>query len=67
MQKAINDRYAAEKIAPVLPTLQAQSDIKVKEGLGEGMAKHGLPANLIAIPTNILETVSGLPRPTAQK
>jgi SPFH domain / Band 7 family len=55
VQKAINDRYAAEKIAPVLSTLQAAADIKIKEGLGKGLEAHGLPSNLVAIPTNLLD------------
>lgn len=50
VQKAINDKYEADKIAPVLSTLQAQADIKVKEGLGTGLATRGLPANLVALP-----------------
>ena len=55
VQKAIDDRYAAEKIAPVLPTLQAAADIRIKEGLANGLASHGLPANLLAIPTDLLD------------
>ena len=52
-QKAINDRCAAEKIAPVLPTLQTAAEIR--KGLAQGLAAHGLPANLLAIPTNLLD------------
>jgi SPFH domain/Band 7 family protein len=55
VQKAINDRYEAEKIAPVLTTLQAAADLKVKEGLGTGLAAHGLPANLVAIPSSLMD------------
>lgn len=58
VQKAINDRYTAEKIAPVLPTLQAMAELKVKEGLGAGLASKGLPANLIAVPSNLLSDLS---------
>lgn len=55
VQKAVNDAYIAKTIAPVLATLQAQADIKVKEGLGEGLQAHGLPANLVTLPTNLLD------------
>jgi hypothetical protein len=55
IQKAVNDRYVAEKINPVLPTLQTLADLRVKEGLGDGLRNHGLPSNLIALPTNMLE------------
>ena len=50
VQKAINDRYVAQTISTALPLLQAQADIKVKEGLSQGLATHGLPSNLIAVP-----------------
>ena len=55
VQKAINDKYTAETIAPVLATLQALADVRIKEGLGEGLATRGLPANLIAIPSDLLD------------
>jgi hypothetical protein len=58
VQKAINDRYAAETITPVLSILQAQADIKIKEGLGNGLVTHGLPQNLIAIPENMMNLTS---------
>jgi hypothetical protein len=60
VQKAIDDRYAADKIAPVLPTLQAAAEIKMKEGLAQGLAAHGLPANLVAIPSNLFDFASML-------
>lgn len=66
VQKAINDRYSAEKIKPVLDTVQAQADIKIKEGLGEGLSKHGLPASFVAIPTNLLDSFSALFKPAAK-
>jgi hypothetical protein len=55
VQKAINDKYTADTIAPVLATLQALADVRIKEGLGEGLATKGLPANLIAIPSDLLD------------
>lgn len=58
-QKAIDDRYAAERLAPVMGVLQAQTEIKVKEGLadalrgfGEGMKAHGLPSNMLLLPSS---------------
>ena len=55
VQKAINDKYTADTIKPVLETLQALADVRIKEGLGEGLATRGLPANLIAIPSDLLD------------
>ena len=55
VQKAINDRYVAEKIAPVMATLTQNADNLVKEGLGRGLAAHGLPANLVAIPEHLMD------------
>ena len=43
VQKAINDRYAAAKLAEVLPALQAIANLKVQEGLGKGLETKGLP------------------------
>lgn len=54
VQKAVNDRYIAKTITPALPVLQALADIRVKEGVGEGIKIHGLPAQLIAMPDNQL-------------
>lgn len=58
VQKAVNDRYVAEKIAPVMVTLTQNAENAVKEGLGAGLAKHGLPANLVAIPEKLLDLSS---------
>ena len=55
VQKAVNDRYVAEKIAPVMATLTQNANNRVLEGLGTGLATHGLPANLVAIPEHLLE------------
>jgi len=55
VQKAINDKYTADTVAPVLPTLQALADVRIKEGLGEGLATRGLPANLVALPSDLLD------------
>jgi hypothetical protein len=60
VQKAINDKFVADTVLPVLPTLQALADVKVKEGLGAGIAAHGLPANLIAIPDSVLGNLSNI-------
>ncbi len=55
VQRAINDKYTADTVKAVLPTLQALADVRVKEGLGEGLASRGLPANLVAIPSDLLD------------
>lgn len=60
VQKAINDRYEADKIAPVIQTLQARADILVREGLGTGLGTKGLPASLIAIPEHLLGDLSAM-------
>jgi hypothetical protein len=52
VQKAVNDRYIAQTITPALPVLQALAEIRMKEGVAEGVKNHGLPANMIAIPEN---------------
>lgn len=55
VQKAINDKYMAVTVLPVLSTLQAVADIRIKEGLGDGLRTKGLPQSLIALPTNMLD------------
>jgi hypothetical protein len=67
VQKAINDRYVAEKINPVLPTLQTLAELRVKEGLGDGLRSHGLPANLIALPADMLNWFKAAVGSTPQK
>lgn len=62
VQKAIDDKYVADTIQPVLSTLQALADVRVKEGLAEGLKSHGLPANLITLPTNLLDGFTALLR-----
>lgn len=54
IQKAINDRYIADKIGPVMSILTQNADNAVKEGLGKGLATKGLPANLVAIPESLM-------------
>jgi hypothetical protein len=55
VQKALNDKFTADTVAPVLTTLQALADVRIKEGLGEGLATRGLPANLVALPSDLLD------------
>lgn len=43
VQLAVNERYEADKLKSVLPIMQAIAEIKVQEGLGSGLDKHGLP------------------------
>jgi len=55
VQKALNDRYAADKIAPVMATLERLATIRALEGLSDGLKAHGLPSNLVVLPGNIAE------------
>jgi len=55
VQKALNDKFTADTVGPVLTTLQALADVRIKEGLGEGLATRGLPANLVALPSDLLD------------
>jgi len=55
VQKALNDKFTADTVGPVLTTLQALADVRIKEGLGEGLASRGLPANLVALPSDLLD------------
>jgi len=57
VQKAVNDRYIATKLASALPILQAVAGLRVQEGLGSGLDKHGLP---IVVTPQMLETLSNL-------
>ena len=43
VQTAVNNRYEADKLGPVMATLQAVAQMRVQEGLATGMATHGLP------------------------
>lgn len=65
VQKAINDKFLADMVAPVLPTLQALADVRVKEGLGEGLKTHGLPANLVVLPQGMSDLTTLFTHPTA--
>lgn len=60
VQKAINDLFAANLLAPALPTLQGLAEVQVKEGLGQGLATHGLPANLLVLTSGLSEFVGQL-------
>lgn len=66
VQKAINDRYIAATVGPSLPVLEAQADIKVKEGLGAGLQSHGLPATLLSMGANWLDSLLGKPAAPAK-
>jgi len=55
VQRAINDKFTADTVGPVLNTLQDLANVRIKEGLGQGLATRGLPANLIAIPSDLLD------------
>ncbi len=57
VQKAVNDKYAVEKLGASLPVLAALAQLKVQEGLGSGIDKHGLP---IVITPDIINAIVGL-------
>jgi len=57
VQKAVNDRYIATKLASALPVLQAVAGLKVQEGLGSGLDKHGLP---IVVTPQMIDALIGL-------
>jgi hypothetical protein len=59
VQKAIDDRYAAQTVQQYMPTLEELANIRVKEGLAAGLRK-GLPANLITIPESLLNVAGSL-------
>ena len=60
VQKAVNDKYVATSLSSSLPTLQALADIRVKEGLGDGLRAKGLPASLVAIPSGLLGSLGAM-------
>lgn len=57
VQKAVNDAYAAQKLASVLPILQALAQLKIQEGLGRGLGEKGLP---IVVTPDMINTLIGL-------
>lgn len=57
VQHAVNQKFEAEKLASALPVLQAIAELKVQEGLGTGLDKHGLP---VVITPGMIESVLGL-------
>lgn len=63
VQKAVNDAYAAAKLAPTLAVLQALASLKVQEGLGKGLEAKGPP---IVVTPGMIEALIGLVKPTTQ-
>ncbi len=57
VQKAINDAYAAQKLASVLPVLQALAQLKIQEGMGKGLGDKGLP---IVVTPDMINALIGL-------
>lgn len=57
VQKAVNDKYVVDKLANFLPVLNAIANIKVQEGLGQGLDKHGLP---VVVTPDMLNVLAGL-------
>ena len=63
IQKAVNDSYAAQKLAEVLPVLQALAQLKVQEGLGKGLETKGLP---IVVPPDMINALIGMVKSVPQ-
>jgi hypothetical protein len=63
VQDAVNTKYIAEHLSPVLPIMQAIAQIKVQEGLSSGLDKHGLP---MVISPDTIKTILGLVPPMLQ-
>lgn len=57
VQKAVNDKYAADKLGSAVAVLAAIAQLKVQEGLGTGLDKHGLP---IVVTPEMINTLIGL-------
>ena len=57
IQKAINDRYIADKLQPVAGILAALAQLKVQEGLANGVSTKGLP---VVVTPGMLEAITGL-------
>lgn len=67
IQKAVNDRYMAEKLAPVMPILNILAQFKVQEGLGKGLADKGPPViltpDMLSAVLNVIKPVPAVPLP----
>jgi hypothetical protein len=57
VQKAINDRYEAAALKDSLPTLQATMQLKVQEGVAEGLKLHGFPIVITPDIFSVLENI----------
>jgi hypothetical protein len=60
VQKAINERFIAEKLEPVIALLQALNTMKVQEGLGQGLATKGAP---MVVTPGMIEVLTNLVKP----
>jgi hypothetical protein len=57
VQKVVNDKYAADKLASAMTILQAVAQLKVQEGLGAGLTTHGLP---IVVTPDMINALIGM-------
>lgn len=62
VQKAVNDKYIATSLKDSLPILEAVAQLKVQEGLGAGLDKHGLP---IVVTPDMINALIGMVKPIA--
>ena len=63
VQKAINDKFAADKLRDALPVLAAVAQLHVQEGLGKGLENKGLP---MVVTPDMINALIGLVKPTPQ-
>lgn len=68
VQKAINDRWSADKIAPSLEVRKQLADVAVKEGLARSLSERGIPMpqNWAIIPQGIVTEAAKLFAPQAK-
>lgn len=57
VQKAVDDKYIANSLGPVIATLNAITNLKVQEGVATGLDKHGFP---MVIGTDFLNAIQGI-------
>lgn len=65
IQKAVNDKYMAQSLGPLMTTLQAVAQLRVQEGLGTGLATRGLP--IVVTPDMIQALIGMVKAPTPVK
>lgn len=57
VQKAVDDKFIALTLQPLLPIMTTIANLKVQEGLGKGLELHGLP---IVVTPDMMNVLAGL-------